>query len=282
MPKPGLTCEEARRAALALPEVIESAHMGRPDFRVRGKIFATLSAERELAMAKLTPEQQEMVCAAEPAVFVPVPGGWGRRGSTHIRLEAADAGTLASAVLMAWRNVAPKRLVAQHGADALAIVDGQTPSPAMRLGIRLARADEAEPISRMIVRTLKESNSRDYGPAAIEAITLHFSPPEVARRMQERLVYVAFIEDALVGTVSLSPERVNAVFVDPAHQGHGIGAEMMAFVEEVTRRQGRKSLSLTSSLTAVNFYRKLGYAGEERQVRDGGVETILVTKALKG
>ena len=136
------------------------------------------------------------------------------------------------------------------------------------------------PISRLIVRALRKSNLADYGHAAIETMAVNFSPTEVARRMHERLVYVAFAGDELVGTVSLSPERVNTVFVDPSHQGRGIGAQMMQFVENVARRQGRRSVCLTSSLTAVNFYRKLGYEGEERQVRHG-VETILVTKALQ-
>ena len=106
------TPDHMRGIALALPEAVEGAHMGRPDFRVRGKIFATLTPERGLAVVKLTGEQQEMVCAAEPAMFAPVPGGWGRRGWTRIRLGALDETTLASALMMAWRNVAPKRLVA--------------------------------------------------------------------------------------------------------------------------------------------------------------------------
>src|ERR1700730_2691263 len=107
-----MTPDHMRAIALALPEAVESAHMGHPDFRVRGKIFATLSPQRGLAMAKLTPEQQEVVCAAEPAIFAPVPGGWGRRGSTHIRLAAVDETTLARALMIAWRNVAPRRVVA--------------------------------------------------------------------------------------------------------------------------------------------------------------------------
>ncbi|MFI5015911.1 MAG: GNAT family N-acetyltransferase [Hyphomicrobiales bacterium] len=284
-----MTPDHMRVIALALPEAVESAHMGHPDFRVRGKIFATLSAERALAMAKLTREQQEMLCAAEPAIFAPVPGGWGQRGSTHIRLAAVDETTLASALLMAWRNVAPKRLVAEQGERAKMNAAGPTasrkgkraPAPERsRLVIRPARQDEAEAISRMIVRTLRQSNSRDYEPAAIETMALDFSPSEVAPLMRERLVFVAFIGAELVGTVSLSTGRVNSVFVDPSHQGRGIGARMMAFIEKLALQQGRESVSLTSSLTAVSFYRKLGYEGEERQLRHG-VSTVLVTKPLK-
>jgi GNAT superfamily N-acetyltransferase len=266
-----MTPEQVRRIALALPHSEESSHMGQPDFRVGGKIFATLPAGRGLAMAKLAPEQQEMLCAAEPGIFTPVPGGWGRRGATRIRLRAADEAALRSALLMAWRNVAPKKLVAE--------LDGAR-AAAAPIRLRRAKAEEAEAISRMIVRALKQSNARDYGPAAIARMAADFSAPKIARHMRERLVYVAVRGPAIAGTISLSAERINSVFVDPSHQGRGIGLKMMRFVEALARRQGRERVCLSSSLTAVNFYRKLGYEGEERRLRHG-VETILVTKALQ-
>jgi hypothetical protein len=102
-----------RRLALGLPEVVEGAHMGHPDFRVRNKVFATLGVpDAAWGMVKLTPEQQEMLIAAEREAFKPAAGAWGRRGSTHVRLAAVDATTLRSALGMAWRNTAPKGLVA--------------------------------------------------------------------------------------------------------------------------------------------------------------------------
>jgi hypothetical protein len=103
-----------RRLALALPEATEGAHMGHPDFRVRNKIFASLGVpDKAWGMVKLTPEQQAMVIAAEPGAFKPAAGAWGRRGSTHVRLAAADAATIESALAMAWRNTAPKALAAK-------------------------------------------------------------------------------------------------------------------------------------------------------------------------
>jgi hypothetical protein len=105
-----MTSEDFRRIALSLPQAIESAHMGHPDFRIGGKIFATLSAKGELGMVKLAPDQQEMLCGAEPALFRPVPGGWGRAGATQVVLQAADAAAVKSALAMAWRNTAPPRL----------------------------------------------------------------------------------------------------------------------------------------------------------------------------
>ena len=105
-----MTAAEFRRLALSLPEAIESAHMGHPDFRVHKKIFATLGPDADWGMVKLTPEQQSEFIRAEPAVFSPIPGGWGRKGCTKVQLESATADIVRSALGDAWRNVAPKRL----------------------------------------------------------------------------------------------------------------------------------------------------------------------------
>jgi hypothetical protein len=109
-----VTDEDVHRLALALPEAVEGSHMRHADFRVGGKIFATLP-RAGLAKVKLTPEEQAMVTEAEPAIFAPVPGGWGRHGSTYVTLAAVYETTLKSALAMAWRNVAPTRLAAEHG-----------------------------------------------------------------------------------------------------------------------------------------------------------------------
>lgn len=76
-----MTRDDFRRIALSLPEAMESAHQGSPDFRVRGKIFATLGPRNpSLAVVKLTPDEQDVLSSAEPAIFATVPGGWGRKG----------------------------------------------------------------------------------------------------------------------------------------------------------------------------------------------------------
>ena len=108
------TIPDFRRTALSLPEATESAHMGHPDFRVRNKIFASLGVpDAAWGMVKLTPEQQDMLMASEPAAFKPAAGAWGRRGYTHVRLAAVNRTTLRSALGMAWRNTAPKGFVAK-------------------------------------------------------------------------------------------------------------------------------------------------------------------------
>ena len=109
-----VTVATFRRIALSLPEATEGAHMGHPDFRVRNKIFASLGTpEQGWGTIKLTPEQQEVLLEAEPGAFKPAAGAWGRRGWTQARLAALDAATLRSALGMAWRNTAPKALLAR-------------------------------------------------------------------------------------------------------------------------------------------------------------------------
>lgn len=104
-----MTPETFRSLALALPGAEEKSHFGKADFRVRNKIFATLKDETT-GVVKLTPEQQKILTAAEPNMFQPVPGGWGRQGSTQVMLAHADVAALKSVLRTAWRNVAPKSL----------------------------------------------------------------------------------------------------------------------------------------------------------------------------
>ena len=89
--------------------------MGHPDFRVGGKIFATLWPDEELGVVMVTPEQQAVLISSHPDVFVPVKGGWGRRGSTQVHLMSANETTLRKALGIAWQRIAPKRLVAKSG-----------------------------------------------------------------------------------------------------------------------------------------------------------------------
>lgn len=108
-----MTADLFRRLALKLPEAAEVGHMGHPDFRVGGKIFATLGYPDDgFAMVKLTPDQQESFVSGAPAAFAPVKGGWGRRGATQVRLKEARVGSVRVALALAWRNVAPRRLAA--------------------------------------------------------------------------------------------------------------------------------------------------------------------------
>jgi hypothetical protein len=108
-----VTAKDFRSIALSFPETVEAAHMGHPDFRVHGKIFATLYPGETEGMVKLTPEQQAAFVQAEPNVFTPVKGAWGRRGCTTVNLRAANKSALRKALVVAWCNTAPKRLAAR-------------------------------------------------------------------------------------------------------------------------------------------------------------------------
>ncbi len=85
--------------------------MGHPDFRARGKIFATFpKADEKAGMIKLTPEQQAVWVKDEPEMFEPVPGGWGRGGATLVKLKSATKTIVRRAMQDAWNNVtAPKK-----------------------------------------------------------------------------------------------------------------------------------------------------------------------------
>ncbi|MFZ0801649.1 MAG: MmcQ/YjbR family DNA-binding protein [Terriglobales bacterium] len=99
-----MNAADFRRIALSLEGAEESSHMGAPDFRVGGKIFATLASEHQgYGNVKLTPEQQADFVSELPEVFLPIPGGWGRMGMTHIRLANATKGVLAGALRTAWQ-----------------------------------------------------------------------------------------------------------------------------------------------------------------------------------
>ena len=99
------------KLALALEGAVQGAHHGTTDFRrTGGRIFATLGyPDAAHAMVKLTPDQQRMLIDAEPEIFLPVKGKWGLGGATNVRLKAADAATMRSALAMAWQNAGPAR-----------------------------------------------------------------------------------------------------------------------------------------------------------------------------
>lgn len=107
-----MTSKDFRQIALSLPETEERAHMSHPDFRVAGKVFATLGyPDKAHAMVKLSPEDQHYFSKDYPDVFIPVKGVWGRRGATTVHLKAVRKDALRKAIQAAWRNTAPKRLL---------------------------------------------------------------------------------------------------------------------------------------------------------------------------
>ena len=110
--------------ALSFPDAVESVHQDHPDFRVRGKIFATLGPDLTWGMVKLPPEEQAVFVRTQPAVFEPFAGAWGRQGCTRVTLANADEASIRQALMLAWRNTAPKRLAQQYGREQGGSADG--------------------------------------------------------------------------------------------------------------------------------------------------------------
>ena len=100
---------DIRRLALALPEAVEADHHGMPSFRVRGKIFSTIHLAQPRMMVKLDPEDQRNLAEAHPGVIEPVPGYWGRKGSTFVWYETADGALVAVLLGMAHAGVATNK-----------------------------------------------------------------------------------------------------------------------------------------------------------------------------
>jgi hypothetical protein len=99
-----MKAQDFRRIALSLEGVEEGSHMGAADFRVGGRIFATLASQNQgYGNLMLTPEIRAQFVAEAPDIFLPIPGGWGRMGSTHIRLSEASEDVLAGALQTAWK-----------------------------------------------------------------------------------------------------------------------------------------------------------------------------------
>ena len=101
-----MTPKDFRRIALGMEGAVEASHMDHPDFRVNGKIFATIHTDNAQGMVKLTPEQQERFIRENPKMFHPAAGAWGRGGSTMVTFAEAKDDVVGEAMTLAWQNLA--------------------------------------------------------------------------------------------------------------------------------------------------------------------------------
>ena len=99
-----MTTDDFRRLALKMDGATEGAHMGHPDFRANGRIFATLYPDNERGMVQLKPEQQTDFLLVDRSAFAPASGAWGRQGSTTVQLAPVNEDTLGEAMTLAWQN----------------------------------------------------------------------------------------------------------------------------------------------------------------------------------
>jgi GNAT superfamily N-acetyltransferase len=145
--------------------------------------------------------------------------------------------------------------------------------------IRPARDDDAADISAVVLRALRETNAKDYTDEIIARVERSFSPDAVLQLIGKRTVLVASVGRRIVGTASFDGSAVRTVFVAPDAQARGIGKRLMAEIERAARQRGIPSLTVSSSVTAVPFYARLGFAA----VRDsyyGDERTIIMERSL--
>ena len=109
-----VTIEQAQKAALELPETEEKPHFHLTSFRVKNKIFATIHADKNYLMVKLTPMDQSVFCSYDKEIVFPVPGGWGKKGATFINLKKVRRSMLVDALTTAWKTTAPTKLVEKY------------------------------------------------------------------------------------------------------------------------------------------------------------------------
>jgi hypothetical protein len=158
-----VNASDFRRIALSLEGAEEGSHMGAADFRVGGRIFATLAAERNgYGNLMLSPEQQAAFIAEYPEVFLPVAGSWGRNGATHIRLAMANDDILAGALRSAWKL----RMEKNQSARQSAIKSAKKRSAALTSSpetIMIDKRRKAEMRARLTTPEMLESVKRRYG-----------------------------------------------------------------------------------------------------------------------
>lgn len=139
---------------------------------------------------------------------------------------------------------------------------------------------DSEQASRLIVRCLREVNSRDYTGEQIQRICEAFTPQQVARRFGECTSFVAVKDEQVIGTATLKGNEVGSVFVTPDLHGLGIGKLLMNHVESVAAKSGLTTLTAYASLAAIGFYKHLGYRPIREKVEPDGEVTLEIEKHL--
>ena len=114
-----VTIQAARQAALSLPETEEYRHFYLPAFRVNKKIFATIHEDKSFMMVKLSLLDQSVFCSFNSEIIFPLPGGWGKHGSTFINLQKVKKNLFMDALTTAWKNIASKKQVLKYFGDKI-------------------------------------------------------------------------------------------------------------------------------------------------------------------
>ena len=146
--------------------------------------------------------------------------------------------------------------------------------------IRKFELADGEKVSALIQNTLMISNSSDYDISTIRTLSKIFAPHILKALSARREIYVYEHGGSLYGTISLEDDRAYSFFVVPDRQGTGVGRALLRHIEKRARKTGQKCLNVASSLTAVDFYRRMGYTKIGEKEDDGYGRTITMTKVL--
>ncbi|MFV3416190.1 GNAT family N-acetyltransferase [Pseudomonas nitroreducens] len=149
----------------------------------------------------------------------------------------------------------------------------------MRLTIRQAHSDDAKAISQVIVAAVQESNSQDYPESVIASVVANFTPGRVLELLEQRLVFVALLDDRIVGTGALDGDVVRSLFITPPQQRRGIGQALMSRIEKAALERSIEALLVPASITAESFYARLGYCVLRERLH-GEERTLIMTKPL--
>ena len=136
------------------------------------------------------------------------------------------------------------------------------------IDIRKFKENDALKSSNLIRKTLIEINSKHYPDSVINYLVSEFSPEFMLKLSNERDFFVAAINNRIVGTATLLNDYIGTVFVDPEVQGRGIGSKLMETLENLAIQRKVKALKLHSSISAINFYEKLGYLKGKKNVNE--------------
>ena len=152
--------------------------------------------------------------------------------------------------------------------------------PVMKqIEIRKATDADVGPLSGLIRRTIRVSNSGDYDEQSIDLLCSIFEPEQVAERIASELILLCFKGVDLIGTAGLRGDYLRSVFIEPTYQSQGFGKVLVANIEEIARQNAISEIMVHSSVTARQFYETLGYEFVEFQSYPEG-SFVLMRKAL--
>lgn len=164
------TADDFKRIVLALPGVVEGAHMGHPDFRVHGKVFASLTADLQRGSVRLTPETQAACMADHPQAFTPASGAWGRQGWTMVQLDAVSLDALGEALTLAWQAMPATSTTRTKKAPVRAKKAPAKAAPAATAAVDDYIAAESRPTVRAILTKIRVIFRKEV-PGSVEKIS---------------------------------------------------------------------------------------------------------------